>query len=64
MFYLWSILLLYLSPLFSLPQHGTLWSEATDWVSNEPHIMIFTDGNTYDDDDPLKQYFTAVEQCL
>ena len=26
--------------------------------------MIFTDGNTYDDDDPLKQYFTAVEQCL
>ena len=28
--------------------------------------MIFIDNNTYDYDydDPLKQYFTAVEQCL
>ena len=48
--------------LFSLTQHGTPPVEATDQANNQPHIVVFTDDDVVDD--PMNQYFIAVEQTL
>ena len=46
--------------LFSWIQHGTPPVEATDQANNQPHIVVFTDDDAVDD--PMNQYFIAVEQ--
>ena len=48
--------------LFLLIQHGTPPAEATDRTNNQPHIVVFTDDDAVDE--PVNQYFIAVEQIL